>query len=157
MQVYHLTEFVIGELQDEDTYCNFTIITSIVSVCIILFMALACLFFFLSFLLLNKNRFCCQKIRNRCQIGNSTLDYLPLLFRLLFSKAQQIPRKKSLTVKLLPACYFYNDDRIAARIQTSMLKLLLFYSGLFFFLHFSSKELSYLYSLNNNNDIILNF
>ena len=42
MQVYHLTEFVIGELSDENSYVNFALITSIVSVAIIVFLALAC-------------------------------------------------------------------------------------------------------------------
>ena len=42
MQVYHLTEFVIEELSNEDNLGNFAIITGILSVFIIVFLALAC-------------------------------------------------------------------------------------------------------------------
>ena len=51
MQVYHLTEFVIGELSDENSYVNFALITSIVSVFIIVFLGITC-FYFICFLIL---------------------------------------------------------------------------------------------------------
>ena len=49
MQVYHLTEFVIGELSDENSYVNFALITSIVSVFIIVFLGITCFLFYLLF------------------------------------------------------------------------------------------------------------
>ena len=46
MKVYHLTEFAFGELSNEDTYFNFSIITSLMSALLILFMSLACFLLF---------------------------------------------------------------------------------------------------------------
>ena len=53
MNVYHLTEFVIGELP-ENNYINFAYFTSTGTILIIFFFIIACFLFFYFIIILNR-------------------------------------------------------------------------------------------------------
>ena len=91
MNVYHLTEFVIGELPENNNYINFAIFTCIGAFFITLLMTITCfLRFYLIFLFF---RFYWNKVRITFIKRNITMNHITILFYSHFLTAKNILRK----------------------------------------------------------------